>query len=374
MAQPTYFASKDSASYVQEAKLAPTNGVTPIGVWCQRCSNRRYGCRRRSIGRSERHAHWLGLHLQTAKRRLDQHCEVDPRRNRALRRIWLICCCDNRPSPLSARRKRLALRHNREVPGSINSTTTHGDRKPSCTLRLPLDKTSLAGLLRSAEASLGQARPIADSRPQMLALHMYLTRQAPTVLSPWWNGASLASIPTVSDTVVFSNTVYRFVEWRLDGVRLTDINGAAINPPLSILMNAPHQATAIYLPENEDIDGNTLPDWWECRYFGSHSQDPNADPDLDGMPNWKEWKAGTSPVDASDVLKLTAKAVKESQNSALLLQWTGSTGKKYSIYGASYLTGEYAPIATNIAATSPSTQISIPISTNIMFYRLMVEP
>lgn len=51
----------------------------------------------------------------------------------------------------------------------------------------------------------------------------------------------------------------------------------------------------------------SLPDQWKTHFFGSLAGldvDPNADPDGDGVPNWKEYLAGTDPTRANSRLRL----------------------------------------------------------------------
>ena len=51
-----------------------------------------------------------------------------------------------------------------------------------------------------------------------------------------------------------------------------------------------------------DLDGNGLPDSWEIAYFGHIGNDPNGDPDGDGLTNLQEYQGGTNPtVDDSTV-------------------------------------------------------------------------
>ena len=50
-----------------------------------------------------------------------------------------------------------------------------------------------------------------------------------------------------------------------------------------------------------DTDHNGLPDTWERQYFGATGQDPNADPDADGLTNIEESKAGTDPTINSNI-------------------------------------------------------------------------
>jgi len=47
-----------------------------------------------------------------------------------------------------------------------------------------------------------------------------------------------------------------------------------------------------------DVDGDTLPDWWEVEYFGAISvvDDPDGDLDGDGLTNWTEYLEGTDPT------------------------------------------------------------------------------
>lgn len=44
--------------------------------------------------------------------------------------------------------------------------------------------------------------------------------------------------------------------------------------------------------DTSDLDGSGLADWWEIKYFGAIGQNPNADPDGDGMTNRQEYEAG----------------------------------------------------------------------------------
>lgn len=54
-----------------------------------------------------------------------------------------------------------------------------------------------------------------------------------------------------------------------------------------------------------DADSDGLPDDWERLTFGNLDQSPTGDPDSDGSSNLAEWTAGTDPLSAVDVLRLT---------------------------------------------------------------------
>lgn len=48
----------------------------------------------------------------------------------------------------------------------------------------------------------------------------------------------------------------------------------------------------------DDLDCDSMPDWWEMYYLGTIDADPDADFDSDGCTNIQEWFAGTLPNDA----------------------------------------------------------------------------
>jgi Concanavalin A-like lectin/glucanases superfamily/Bacterial TSP3 repeat len=53
-----------------------------------------------------------------------------------------------------------------------------------------------------------------------------------------------------------------------------------------------------------DMDGNGMNDAWEKQYFGSIGQDPNADPDGDGVSNLIESQFGTNPLNPDSAVAL----------------------------------------------------------------------
>ncbi len=54
-----------------------------------------------------------------------------------------------------------------------------------------------------------------------------------------------------------------------------------------------------------DADADGLPDDWERLSFGNLDQVASGDPDADGATNLAEWTAGTDPLSAAEVLRLT---------------------------------------------------------------------
>jgi hypothetical protein len=210
-----------------------------------------------------------------------------------------------------------------------------------------------------------------DQRALDAGAALVFNPSGPDGSTTWWNGAVLASTPTAPETLSQSNILYRFVNWELDGIRQAGPTGP-INPLTSVLMSSAHMAVAIYLPENEDTDGDTLPDWWERRYLGTLAWGPANDPDHDGFSNWQELWAGTNPSDTTSVLWLSG-FLMVSPSNVFMLQWPSVPGKSYRIYCSSALSSNYSCINSNIAATPPLNVMSFPVSAGAAFFRVQVE-
>jgi hypothetical protein len=99
-----------------------------------------------------------------------------------------------------------------------------------------------------------------------------------------------------------------------------------------------------------------------------------ADPDGDGMNNWQEWIAGTSPVDPASYLYISSLAVLAS---SATIGWASVTTRHYSLEFSTNL-GASPPrtkVATNIPGLSGETFFT---QTNVtgrgpFFYRILVE-
>ena len=83
---------------------------------------------------------------------------------------------------------------------------------------------------------------------------------------------------------------YMFVCWtNCSGVSLS----VSTNPTVFFTVTNPVAVSAFFAV---DSDSNGLPDWWELKYFGAIHNDPNADPDGDGLSNLQEYLLGTDPT------------------------------------------------------------------------------
>jgi hypothetical protein len=80
---------------------------------------------------------------------------------------------------------------------------------------------------------------------------------------------------------------------------------------------------------SEDRDGDGMEDAWELAYFGALTRDGTGDYDRDGMPDLEEFRAGTNPVVAADLLALAFLPL--TQSGPPTLQFRGVAGRTYTV-------------------------------------------
>jgi hypothetical protein len=91
------------------------------------------------------------------------------------------------------------------------------------------------------------------------------------------------------------------------------------------------------------IPASICSDDWKLHFFGGLT-DPRAadtaDPDGDGMPNWMEFLAGTSPIDFNSKLQFTSteQCVVDGQTQTLL-HWLTAPGRAYEVLGSAQPSG-----------------------------------
>jgi hypothetical protein len=90
----------------------------------------------------------------------------------------------------------------------------------------------------------------------------------PATISSWGPDSITTQVPVGANT----------------GQVVVTVNGVASNPVPFIVRN------------NDDTDGDGLPDWWELLYFGNLNQDPSGDGDGDGLTNQQEYRQGRNPI------------------------------------------------------------------------------
>ncbi len=113
----------------------------------------------------------------------------------------------------------------------------------------------------------------------------------------WWDLGGYAETAETSDEIVHDGVAYRFVGWKVDGVRQTDVGTRAANPAAGIFMDRARAAVAHYVPAERDSDGDGLPDWWQLYNFGHLQYGAEDDPDGDGFTNAQEYADRSDPTD-----------------------------------------------------------------------------
>lgn len=147
---------------------------------------------------------------------------------------------------------------------------------------------------------------------------------------------------------------YQNLKWMLS------VNGtnAAANLPLSstnrqmesvLLSNS--STNAVYVDElavqetepstaaATDTDGDSIPDWWEQRYFGGITNAAASGISSNGMTFLQSYIAGLNPENPNDMLALTRGAGRR-------LNWERKPGRQYEIYWSSNLTSGFTYIQT----------------------------
>ena len=117
-----------------------------------------------------------------------------------------------------------------------------------------------------------------------------------------------------------------------------------------------------------DVDGNGIPDWWELQYFSHIGNNPNADPDGDGLSNLQEYQNGTDPTlgdtdydgmcDGQEIIDATNPTDAESVKPTLLSSFRFDTTNFAGLQGQ-------LPISfTNLALVSGISSNAVSINSN----------
>ena len=119
--------------------------------------------------------------------------------------------------------------------------------------------------------------------------------------------------------------------------------GTTTNLPIEMAgamytIGQPGQQTRVDLTLGVDSNGDGIPDAWELAFLasiGSNLNLTNLNPSLrltaDGLTLWEEYLAGTYPFDPQQPFVLSLVAL---NSGAPLLQFTGMTGRYYTLLGS----------------------------------------
>lgn len=123
-----------------------------------------------------------------------------------------------------------------------------------------------------------------------------------------------------------------------------------------------------------------ISDEWKTSFFGSVSNAlaaANADPDGDGVPNWKEFLAGTNPTNATSRLQLgQAQWTTNAGSRALVLSWLSAPGKQYVLECSSSVTASnWTTLASGIMGDGTLRSFTHSnLVNNAQFYRVRLQP
>jgi len=125
-----------------------------------------------------------------------------------------------------------------------------------------------------------------------------------------------------------------------------------------------------------DIDGDSLPDWWEQTFFGGPTNAiAGHDWDGDGALNDEEFAAGTNPIDENDVFCFSQPHMPG--NGTVELCWPSVAHRVYRIRSSRALTSgaeSWQMVVDNISATPPENRQAVLIGTNtVLFYRVELD-
>jgi hypothetical protein len=115
-------------------------------------------------------------------------------------------------------------------------------------------------------------------------------------------------------------------------------------------------------------------DEWKTYFFGSTTNSlaaDNADPDHDGVPNWKEYLAGTDPNNAGSCLQFNSVV---SATGATTLTWLSAPGKTYVIEAAASPASTTWTNLGTVVGDGTVQQVTEPNSGAAQFYRIRLQP
>jgi len=116
-------------------------------------------------------------------------------------------------------------------------------------------------------------------------------------------------------------------------------------------------------------------DWLYSYGLATDGSTDFADPDSDGMNNWQEWRAGTSPLHAASALRMLSAVV---ATNGLIVTWQSARGISYLLERSGNLAAPpgFSVLSTNLASQGDTTSYTDPDAPapGPWFYRVGVRP
>jgi len=157
------------------------------------------------------------------------------------------------------------------------------------------------------------------------------------IADSWWDSGSNVTI-TATPALY-----YHFVNWS------GDVSGTS--RVIVVSMTGPRVATANFTP---NLVTNGVAEWWLAQFsLPVNDMGALADTDGDGFANWKEYLAGTNPLDPASALRLTAVPPPPWDPGQFALRWPSTYGRTYRLWSATNLSAGFSVLATNIYPNPP---------------------
>lgn len=124
--------------------------------------------------------------------------------------------------------------------------------------------------------------------------------------------------------------------------------------------------------QSTDSDHDGLPDDWELTYFGDLSHDGSADTDGDGVSDGDEFRAGTSPINSTSILR--AITVTGINSATTTIMWSAVPGKSYQVqYRDSFSGTGWTNLGASVVAKGSTAGVDdAQVSIGQRFYRVML--
>ena len=123
-----------------------------------------------------------------------------------------------------------------------------------------------------------------------------------------------------------------------------------------------------------DSDGDGLDDHWEQQFFGGLAQaNGESDCDHDGFMDIDEYRAGTSPTNAADLLVMQAVPGREAGDGQIVIRWVSVSNKTYSLQSAGSLSSGFTNMVSGILATPPENIVTGTVHGTEGFFRVQVD-
>lgn len=131
-------------------------------------------------------------------------------------------------------------------------------------------------------------------------------------------------------------------------------------------------AENIYGPYTVTVDGAAADyDAWASGIeWGDAASGRDDDPDGDGLTNFEEFLAGTDPLSANSVLRISS--IKRVE-SGMEIRWNSVAGKVYTVEHAEKLGGGWLPVKNGIVAEGPETAFVLPAADGGFFRIVLTE-